>query len=56
MYFWVQIIGWEYNHKYPKAIVNDIFNYGKTAEGETEVILHELKIDQTLATLKANKI
>lgn len=56
MYFWVQIVGWEYNQKYPKAIVNDIFNYGKTAEGETSVILHELKIDQRVATLKTNKI
>lgn len=36
--------------------MNDIFNYGKTAEGETSVILHELKIDQRLATLKEDKI
>ena len=33
VYFWVQIIGWDYNAQHPKAIVNDIFNYGKTAEG-----------------------
>lgn len=45
-YYWVRILCWNYQENYPKASVTGVFQRAKTAEAETEAILHSLDIEQ----------